>query len=404
MYIKSVLACYLSFASIHCLIADESKLETSLLDDAHQNLVQKLDDGVKVLPETVQSPAGIIVRDIKKDGKNLMFYSTVGYTEFHPISNDNGLDGEIDSEPKSITSGTVGVTLLPNTWRLDISYSGTISESNGWIQDSYVGLDNHTYSVVGYNEGDTKTSSFKFYSKPILGKYGSFGFGFKQFKATFGINPYGIVKAVDTPQTRYFSITSYTDNDAVEDLVGYPRDPNDHAGFGAPNLAWVSTTTNSYFMTYNLPDNIDYIPNGLGFIASYSTDDIPVFIGYGETVILGYNNTPVTVGKVALNPDTKSLAIGFGIFKTLDELPNGFSFKNLSYTIINKESSYYDHIEQANKKISGQDLKWTLGPSFVWKWGAFGKVFVLPELSITKLDGFNNAEAREISLDIGLRF
>lgn len=330
-----------------------------------------------------------VINDIKKDGSNYNLTLSTTYQKFTLF--DTGLDGqpgEIMSEDRSVLYGKVGLVLLPNTWEISLSYSGAIKESDPtWFRKTYTEWDGTKKDMVGYDEGEIPTRSTTFYMNLLKSKYGNLGLGYESMNATFGLQALGYIKAVDTLKEDgsgdIFEMLGQKASEVDDNLWMTVNDGN------GIQYSYINLEKKTFYLTYALSDNIPYVPYGFGFKVGYQENDYPVLIEQG---------------KVALNPETTSMIYGLGITQSINDLRRGFSFKELSVSMMKSKSEFYNYETNKNQEIERDYKEYRIAPAYVWKWGQNKKIYASVLYSLIPLDEFKDSSIKEMMVEIGLKF
>jgi len=306
--------------------------------------------------ELIQDKINKIEKDIKEDGLNLRFNASIKYLELYPIDNKPVSSGEITSDIDSIGLGTVGVSLLPNTWKINISYSTSLYGGDGWNSSQ-------NYSI---DEGDDPMELIEFYTRPLSFKFGEFGIGYNKYTASIKLNANHIAG---------------NESNALDRNLFVGNDGN-----GYKSARYKGKITNLY-MTYNIPEK-EYLPSGLGLKLSHEKSN---------------HARNVTPGTFIFHPETKSIGIGIGIDKTIDKLKNGFSIKSLFYSKLNNTHDYYDYATTQNKSFTSSSSEYKIAFAYSWK-NKNNKHFYIAPMILERKHSDVSEKFRHGSIEIGMIF
>jgi uncharacterized protein YcfL len=308
----------LSVALVASLVAqDEVKTEDKgVIDTAHENVVETLDENVEVLPEELQGTAKELVGDIEKDGKNVHVTA-----KFSHIGFDNYADGTFGAWMETTQLATIGVLLLPNTWKINLSYTGELGKdlilasdaSSEWEEE----IDNYTGSYIVY-DSEVATSYLNFYMQPLNFSFGNFGFGYTSIEKSV------FMSGEDGKNIKVLDIKDSSLDQA--------------ATFSANNFyARRTETTQRYLIAYTIPYTDSW------------------YDGFGLSVAQNNSNRAFVIEaekSMVIKPDVKSSIITIGFNKTLDEINSGISIKKLTFGSADNEVSYYDYDQKSNQTLT----------------------------------------------------
>jgi hypothetical protein len=338
----------------------QSVEEKSVVDKAHKSTVETLNEGVDTLPESIQDTAKDLVKDIDKDGKNLGFILKLTNVAYETnFLNDGSVMIGADPAATNYILATAGVRLLPNTWKIDISYTGQVSEDAIYESKSRSAKNITSYS---YDEGKTDFQYISFYTKPINKEYGSIGFGYKSVEQTevMMTDSYGMNKIVD--------LSSLTTGNAR-----------------------YKTKYEALYLTYSIPSKDRW------------------YSGFGFSVMMGNTNQsvvakpkPTTInGDIVIKPDTDFEQIDIGINKTLNEVNDGLSFKTLTIGYRTSSINYYDYFynEQVSEERDYDKLDFEL--IYMYKLQKEKKFYTSFKMQLNE-GGYEEYE--EFKFELGLLF
>ncbi len=355
----------LSLLLTSSLFANDNQKKENIIDISHKEVVNTLDENVEVLPNELQGIAKTFVKDIDKDGKNVNFNAL-----FTHIGFDNYGDGTFQSWMQTTQLATVGVSFLPNTWKIDLSYSTEVgkdlflasSASKEWEQEvnSYSG----NYIV---KESNINTQYFNFYMKPISITIGDFGFGYTS------VEKQATIMAENGANIKVLDYININQNGAITFSNNY-------------QYAQVNEKTIRYVMSYNIPQSNTW------------------YDGFGVSYALANSNRTYVIKpteSIALKPDITSNIFTVGINKTLDEIDTGFSFKKLSVGMANNEVKYYDYDKLSMQSINSTTEIIDIEVIFMKKLKKNKEVYFSAQVYI---QGDDNQNYSETILEIGMRF
>lgn len=257
-----------------------------------------------------ESPDGFadeVVESIKEDGTNIGFNLVLNNISYQSNFFDSDVkEGYDTAGPDPVIHNyllaTAGITLLPNTWKIALSYTGQVGEDVLYESQSRSGSDITSY---GYDEGTSEVEYISFYTKPLETSFGSFGLGYRSMKQPETIETGGYT-IVDLPSLS-------TDNARYETEIEY------------------------LYLTYNIPGNNKW------------------YSGFGASYTMGTSNQPMLSAdgsNIVIQPDSDISQIEIGINKTLEEVNDGLSFKTLTVGSKTLESSYYDYEKNEKETVS----------------------------------------------------
>jgi len=290
MKIKNLL--YFIFLTININLLANSE---NIVDNTHKQVVNTLQENVKELPTSLQEDAKGIINDIDKDGKNLNFLFKLTNISYQTDFVQDNIDISTEPNKNNYLLATIGVMLLPNTWKIDISYTTEIGKNV-----FYEAKANEEITAYDIDEGDKKIEFINFYTKPINTSYGSIGFGYLYIK-----------------QTEEMPILYNTKILDIQNLAANQKG------------ARYNIEKEDFYLTYTIPSKNKWYD---GFGLSYT---------YGTSNQSEVSST--TQNAVILKPDTTSSKLTIGIEKTIDEINQGLELKSLVIGRKNTQSEFFNY-------------------------------------------------------------
>lgn len=271
------------------------------------------------------------MRDFEQDGKNINFNASISMYD-RTVGVGFGRGG---SSTNTVTVGSIGVLFLPNTWNISLSYSAPI------VQNRH--SENDTYTRLG--DGEKNLQVIDFYMKPLKNKYGSLGFGYRQTEgdASFGLNG------------DYFKYYNYPDD-------GYSNN------YIAGSARYIDITKR-YTLTYNIPSKDNWY-DGFGMKYGYEkTNKVHnLYMEKNGLNAYGINGkTTQDLLHLVFKPDTTTNIMSVGIFKTLDEVKPGLSFKQLTYGKYKSDVKYYSYETNESKNTTSEGWETEIGIVYLKK-------------------------------------
>ncbi len=336
---KVLIAVLLAAAAVW---ADSEDVQKSL------DTAEKVIETVEALKsaETIVKKIDDIKHDIETDGKNSKFNLQI--THYEASSLGDGAGSEVlgfNGTDSHIQYVTLGMTLLPNTWKISINYSRTYAQSAELEQGP---------DQIYYVDPEEDTQFFDIYMQPIRRSWGDVGFGYRSFSMPFGVSR---------------NDADVTAVDIIDPATGNPlKSDNSHL-----ELYYVSELQR-YYMTYNFPD-MKYIPKGLGFKYEYEKSNQGVGIA------------PL---QMALKPENVVHRIGFGIKKPLEAIESGFNFLTLYYSIADHTHEYFNHVTSQNETFTQKSEQIEVQFAIAKKWSDGDLIYFLAELREGEYSAFND--------------
>ena len=316
--------------------------------------------------ETLQDIKSTVKKDITNIGYNIQLTHSDAAKHM-----DN--DGILNNQDHSTLFGTVGVRLFPNSWKIDLSYTGTIGENILFKSSTYdefqTNLDNYNGNYP-INESKKDTYWVDVYSKPLSTSFGDFGFGWTQIEQ--------------------FVINEAYDSSLNAKVLNMPNSSNSGALVLDDNNKYLkyNTKTSRIFVTYNIPSTNKWY-SGLG-----------VSYGYEKS-----NRTKVIqrFKSIVVKPDSNSHIMTFGINKTLDEINTGFSFKTLTYGLIQSTHKYYDYDKQLNTTYTNNETQMDVEMIFMFKPKSNKQFYISGKVMLREEDDTESYYS-ESRLELGMLF
>ena len=261
---------------------------------------------------------------------------------------------------------------MPNTWNVDISYSGAIGNNLIAESASKTGYDiivNDPSTDVAATASEKPFVWIDFYTKPVNTRYGNMGFGYRfiedHYKAAI-FNGNKAVKLLDIPSGGG-AFTSSTTGDKTVLSLNY--------------------STTRYYATYSIPSSNSWY-DGLGVRYAYEKSNFPRAISLTSAVV---------------NPNRVSHILMVGIDLALDELDNGLNLKTLMIGKSNSKIDFYNYDSSQSQSFTVSDTQVNLGIIYLFK----AKNHRQYHFSIDVLlrdEKETNYKYNEFKFDIGLRF
>ena len=218
----------------------------------------------------------------------------------------------INTEP--VLMGNISVKLFPETLKLELSYGTTVGA------DSY--LDTSTTGERRGGENSADVEYLNIFAKPFETRFGDFGYGYQKYKYNSLL------------------ISKWGDGSNIWDLPtdGDNNDPQLVLQVG--DRYGAQTNYERLSMVYNLPE-FSWIFDGVG--VSYALES-------GNRIQL------TEVNSLAAEADYEGTRIGLGIYRTSDELADGFSVKTLEYFTFDYESDYLNLSTDSTDTLKDGDV------------------------------------------------
>jgi hypothetical protein len=239
---------------------------------------------------------------------------------------NNFNNGPIMVNAMATEIATVGISLLPNTWKINLNYS-TVVLSEG--EQHFQSYDNSTLPKdPAVNSSRKDMEWIEFYTKPIATPYGEFGAGYNSMERS--------VEGYNTYSTLY-NVKNISNLNAFRYIDSVKR----------------------YSLTYNiLPKDSWYDGFGVGYALEKSN-----------------RLTALSSNSIAFKPDVNSNILTVGIFKTFDELKNGFNIQKLVYGMVNNNIEYTDYTSNTTKSMTSTNTLWDAQLTYVFKTKANNKFY-----------------------------
>lgn len=318
--------------------------------------------------EDIEENKKQLIQDIKKDGLNSRFM--VKLQHVGPEVNGYGYH----QLAKGVELGTVGIMLLPNTWKINLSYTKEIGENllfdTGRTQEAKRVTDNpQNYNFI-LNENKKDFSWIDFYMKPISKSWGEIGFGYLNLEATVTM----VAESRINQQLKILNIQNNAQNGA------YSVDPNNKA------YLQYNKKVQRIYTTYNIPPQNKWY-DGLGISYAFEKS----------------NGLQEINKNIVIKPDTISQIITIGKMKTLQEVKSGVSFKTLTLGQGKSEVTYFNYDTSKEEIFNLTFSELNLEIIFMKKWKTNRSIYLSGK--IISRDYTDSEKLDEIfNLEFGLLF
>ncbi len=260
----------------------------------------------------------------------------------------------INTEPVLI--GSINVKLFPETLKLELSYGSTVGA------DSLMET-----STTGERRGGENTSEVEYinvFTKPFQTDFGDFGYGYQKYKYNaLLISKWGNGSSIlDLPTDVENSDTQLVLNvgDRYGSQIKYER----------------------ISMVYNLPA-YKWLIDGIGFTYALET---------------GHRIQLIDIHSLAAKADYEGDRMGLGIYRTSDEIGEGFSWKTLEVFKYSYESDYNDLSSSTTKTLNNGNISgWNF--ELVYKKSFTNKSLLLMLFGEVYDDKF--ADGRSVAISTG---
>ncbi len=287
----------------------------------------------KTITEDIIDKKNQLIKDVKKDGLNSRFM--VKLQHVGPEVNGYGYH----QLAKGVELGSVGIMLLPNTWKINLSYTREIGENllfdTGRTQEAErVASNPQNYNFI-LNESKKDFSWIDFYMKPISKSWGEIGFGYLNLEAT-------VTMAAEARMNQQLKILNIQNN---AQTGAYVVDPNDKA------YLQYNKKVQRIYTTYNIPPQNKWY-DGFGIAYTYEKS----------------NGLQEINKNIVIKPDTISQIVTIGKMKTLQEVKSGVSFKTLTLGQGKSEIKYYNFDTTKEEVFNSTFNELNLELIFMKKW------------------------------------
>lgn len=303
---------------------------TSYANSINQTIDNSVNKAIDTLPESMKGKAEEFVNDVKTDGKNVNFFFNlesyqIGRHTADSIRDDD--DIRISENPQSRQFITAGIMFLPNTWKVNISYSALISTNSIYFWPDHDEINDEfkrDYSGQSYHiKDEDKSNFFEIYMKPLSTSYGDIGFGYKLTETVEEFLIINGTKLIDRP-----------DPDVGEGLV----------------LLGVEKT--KYLIDFdNKQNNWKRL---FGFKYEYETSNGLQFKNYDNREVIH-------------KPDTSSHIFSLGYSKTFDEIKSGFDIKELYMGYMISTHEYYNYLTSKDESIDDSGINMSADFIYMFK-------------------------------------
>ncbi len=204
----------------------------------------------------------------------------------------------INTEP--VLLGSITMMLFPDTLKLELSYGTTVGA------DSY--LDTSTTGERRGGENSSEVEYLNVFAKPFETRFGDFGYGYQKY------------------QYNALLISGWGDGSNIWDLPTDVADSDSQLVLNVGDRYGSQIKYERLSMVYNLPE-VSWLVKGTG--VTYALES-------GNRIQL------TEINSLAAMADYDGTRIGLGIYRTTDELGEGFFWKTLEFFRFTYESDYYN--------------------------------------------------------------
>jgi len=284
------------------------------------------------ITESVEKITGNLIKDINDDALNSKFL--IKLTNVGQDMYGNGANDVLDYMPESTLLASVGVYLLPNTWKISLGYSTTVGDdvifASSAIEDYENVLDSGSTQFAN-SENDDGMTWFDLYMKPLTTNFGTFGFGYRQIeKYNVGVI-YGTGEILD-----------------LTDGSGSYTTP----GGTTPTVIESNSKTSRFYLTYHIPGKNKWY-DGFGFTIAQEDSNQFKVIDDATSIVL--------------RPDRNTQIISIGIRKVIEEIKPGFSFKNLTFGLVTNKYDYFDYNTSQNESLTTNGTQFIIDGIYMFK-------------------------------------
>lgn len=347
----------LSLLLVNYLLADNKTLE--IKNNKNINNQAEIESG--------------IIADIDKDGKNINFLLKIMGLNDDTVYFDKS---QMLGRSNQYIIGTAGISFLPNTWKINLSYSGVLTNEFNQKEKEATYEYSLTHNNAIINEKPKDMEVIDVYMKPISTKYGDIGFGYNSVK-------------------KNTLLIGNKDNEYAIKVLDI-KNPNSNESISFENnykYAMYNSNITTYYLTYNIPTKRKWY-QGLGVFYGYETSNV--------SIVKKKNNLVYVI----LKPDTTSHLIGVGINKTFDELSNGFNLKNFMIGTATSEYEFYNFDTKENEKGTMKKQYLNASVSYLFNKNKNKSIFITTKTRIYS-DNLTDIEVnsyKELSLELGIIF
>lgn len=218
----------------------------------------------------------------------------------------------INTEP--VLMGNISVKLFPETLKLELSYGTTVGA------DSY--LDTSTTGERRGGENSADVEYVNVFIKPFETRFGDFGYGYQKY------------------QYNALLISKWGDGSDILDLPTDGNNVGPQLVLGVGDRYGAQTKHERISMVYTLPE-FSWMLDGMG--VSYAIES-------GNRIQL------TEVNSLAAEADYEGARIGLGVYRTSDELSDGFSVKTFEYFTFDYESDYLNLSTDSTDTLKDGDV------------------------------------------------
>lgn len=213
----------------------------------------------------------------------------------------------INTEP--VLMGSISVNLFPETLKLELSYGATVGA------DSYVDTSTSGERRGGENANDVEYLNI--FAKPFETRFGDFGYGYQKYKYNMLL------------------INDWGNGSHIWDLATDQANGNSELILQVGDRYGAQTNYERISMVYNLPE-FSWLLDGLGMSVAFES---------GNRIQL------TAVNALAAKASYEGSRFGLGVYRTTDELLDGFSVKTFEIYNFDYNSDYFNLSTQATDKI-----------------------------------------------------
>jgi len=218
----------------------------------------------------------------------------------------------INTEP--VLLGSIAVMLFPDSLKLELSYGTTVGA------DSYLAT-----STTGERRGGENSSEVEYlnvFTKPFETRFGDFGYGYQKY------------------QYNALLISGWGNGSNIWDLPTDVADSDSQLVLNVGDRYGSQIKYERLSMVYNLPE-LSWLIKGLGVTYALET---------------GHRIQLTDINSLAARANYDGARTGLGIYRTSDELGEGFSWKTLEVFKYSYESDYDDLSSNSNKTLNDGDI------------------------------------------------
>jgi hypothetical protein len=280
--------------------------------------------------KAVENKANKIIKDVKKDGTNVNFNISLESYQIGRHVNDN-LETEpgeyISENPQSRQFATFGASFLPNTWKVNVSYTTLVASNSIYFWGDHSDINNEFKQLEpGLNyivKDKDKVNFFEIYTKPITTSYGNIGIGYKLTETVEEFIIRNGAQLIDRPTT--------------------------NPGDGILRLGVKKTKY-----------TVDFDNDKKGWKRLFG-------LKYAYETSNGLQVKDYTKKEFIHKPDTTSHIISAGYNKTLDEIKTGWDFKELYMGYRMSKHEYHNYLTNKNESIDDSGIDMSFDAIYMFK-------------------------------------